>query len=141
MWKKCLVSLSRVQTCVFKVSYSVSFIFYMVNPLSHSDNPRLISSEDMSSKVFFSLVSTTPHPSEMHLLGSPGNCADLCCRSSHFNNYCSLRVPLSLFFFNFYCYSITVVCIFSPPLPPTPAKHTSLPCFHPPPWVLSTCPL
>ena len=33
-----------------------------------------------------------------------------------------------------YCYSIIVVCIFSPPLPPTPAKPTSLPCFHPPPW-------
>ena len=30
----------------------------------------------------------------------------------------------------FYC-SITVLCIFSPPVPPTPAKPTSLPCFHP----------
>ena len=28
---------------------------------------------------------------------------------------------------------ITAVCIFSPPLPCTPAKPTSLPCFHPPP--------
>ena len=36
-------------------------------------------------------------------------------------------------FFNFYCYSITVVCIFSPSLHPTPAKPTSLPCLHPPP--------
>ena len=34
----------------------------------------------------------------------------------------------------FYCCSITVVCIFSPPLYPTPAKPTSLPCFHPSPW-------
>ena len=34
----------------------------------------------------------------------------------------------------FYCCSITVVCIFSPPFYPTPAKPTSLPCFHPPPW-------
>ena len=33
----------------------------------------------------------------------------------------------------FYCYAITVVCIFSPPLYPTPAKPTSFPCFHPPP--------
>ena len=33
-----------------------------------------------------------------------------------------------------YCCSITVVCIFSPPLPPTPAKLTFLPCFHPPLW-------
>ena len=33
----------------------------------------------------------------------------------------------------FYCCSITVVSIFSPPLYPTPAKLTSLPCFHPPP--------
>ena len=30
-----------------------------------------------------------------------------------------------------YCCSITVVCIFSPPIPPTPAKPTSLPCFFP----------
>ena len=37
-------------------------------------------------------------------------------------------------FFNFYCYSITVVCLFSPSLPPTPSKPTSLPCFHLPPW-------
>ena len=34
----------------------------------------------------------------------------------------------------FYCCSITVVCIFSPPLHPTPAKPTSLPHLHPPPW-------
>ena len=34
----------------------------------------------------------------------------------------------------FYCCSITVVCIFPQPLPHTPAKLTSLPCFHPPPW-------
>ena len=40
----------------------------------------------------------------------------------------------TLFFKLLYCCSITVVCIFSPPLPPTPAKPTSLPCFHPPPW-------
>ena len=33
----------------------------------------------------------------------------------------------------FYC-SITVVCIFSPSLHPTPAKPTSLPRLHPPPW-------
>ena len=39
-----------------------------------------------------------------------------------------------LFFLNFYCYSITVVCIFSPPLDPPPAQPNSLPCFHPPPW-------
>ena len=37
----------------------------------------------------------------------------------------------------FYCCSITVVCIFSPPLYPTPAKPTSLPCFHPAPWFCS----
>ena len=34
----------------------------------------------------------------------------------------------------FYCCSITVVCIFSPLLYPTPAKPPSLPCFHPPSW-------
>ena len=34
----------------------------------------------------------------------------------------------------FYCYSITVVCLFSPSLHPTPAKPPSLPHFHPPPW-------
>ena len=37
------------------------------------------------------------------------------------------------FFCFFYCYSITVVCIFSPSLHPTPDKPPSLPCFHPPP--------
>ena len=33
-----------------------------------------------------------------------------------------------------YCYSITVVCIFSPTLHPTPSEPTSLPRLHPPPW-------
>ena len=37
-------------------------------------------------------------------------------------------------FILFYCYSITVVCIFSPYLLPTPAKPTCLPILHPPPW-------
>ena len=39
-----------------------------------------------------------------------------------------------LIFKLFYCCSITVVCIFSPLLYPTPTKPTSLPCFHPPHW-------
>ena len=43
-------------------------------------------------------------------------------------------IPKIFFFFNFYCYSITVVCIFSPSLHPTPAEPTSLPHLHPPPW-------
>ena len=38
------------------------------------------------------------------------------------------------FFKSFYCYSITVVCIFSPPLHPTPSEPPSLPHLHPPPW-------
>ena len=33
-----------------------------------------------------------------------------------------------------YCYSITVVCLFSPSLHPTPAELPSLPHLHPPPW-------
>ena len=44
----------------------------------------------------------------------------------------------SLFVISFfkiqYCYSITVVCLFSPSLHPTTAKPTSLPHLHPPPW-------
>ena len=50
-----------------------------------------------------------------------------------------VALPLSIdsFFFNFYCYSITVVCVFSPSLHPTPAESTSLPRLHPPP---SFCP-
>ena len=36
-------------------------------------------------------------------------------------------------FFNF-CYSVTVVCIFSSSLHPTPANPTSLPHLYPPPW-------
>ena len=39
-----------------------------------------------------------------------------------------------------YCYSIAVVCFFSPSLHPTPAKPTSLPHLHPPPLILSMCP-
>ena len=35
------------------------------------------------------------------------------------------------FFLNFYCYSITVVCLLSPSLHPTPAESTSLPNVHP----------
>ena len=38
----------------------------------------------------------------------------------------------------FYRCSITVVCVYSPPLTPTPAKPSSLPCFHPT-LVLSMC--
>ena len=54
-------------------------------------------------------------------------------------NYHFYEVSL-LLFKNFYCCSITVVCIYLPPLPPTPAKPTSLPCFLPL-LVLSMCPL
>ena len=39
-----------------------------------------------------------------------------------------------IYFLNFYCYSIIVVCLFSPSLHTTPAKPTSFRCFHPPPW-------
>ena len=39
-----------------------------------------------------------------------------------------------VFFFNFYCYSITAVCLLSPSLHPTPGEPTSLPHLHPPPW-------
>ena len=45
---------------------------------------------------------------------------------------------VSILFFSiiklFNCSSTTIVCIFSPPLYPTPAKPISLPCFYPPPW-------
>ena len=34
----------------------------------------------------------------------------------------------------FYCYSITVVCLFSPSLHSTPAEPPSLPHLQPPPW-------
>ena len=44
------------------------------------------------------------------------------------------KAELIFFNFNFYCYSVTVVCLFSPSLHPTPANPTSLPCLHPPPW-------
>ena len=43
-------------------------------------------------------------------------------------------VAKKIFFKNCYCYSITVVCIFSPSLHPTPANPTSLPHLHPRPW-------
>ena len=58
---------------------------------------------------------------------------------SRFLCLCLWRIlVLTLFFLKlFYCCSVIVVCIFSPPLPPTPAIPTSLPCFHPSPW---SCP-
>ena len=48
----------------------------------------------------------------------------------------SLHFPpdLCTFLKNIYCYSITVVCLFSPSLHPTPAEPTSLPQLHPHPW-------
>ena len=42
---------------------------------------------------------------------------------------------LLFLFFNFYCYSTRIVCLFSPSLQPTPTESTSLPHLHPPPWV------
>ena len=56
---------------------------------------------------------------------------------SAFSFYSSSSYPLlSRFrlFKNFYSYSITVVCLFSPSLHPTPAEPPSLPHVHPPPW-------
>ena len=47
---------------------------------------------------------------------------------------CLFQYAIFNFLKLFYCCSITVVCIFSPPLPPPPSKPTSLPCFHPLPW-------
>ena len=41
---------------------------------------------------------------------------------------------ISIFKKNFYCYSITVVFLFSPSLHTTPAEPTSRPHLHPPPW-------
>ena len=44
-------------------------------------------------------------------------------------------LPHTIFsFFYFLLFSITVVCLFSPSLHPTPAKSTSLPHLRPPPW-------
>ena len=42
-----------------------------------------------------------------------------------------------IFYLNFFkknFYSVTIVCIFSPSLHPTPVNPTSLPHFYPPPW-------
>ena len=39
-----------------------------------------------------------------------------------------------LVFIIFYCYSVTIVCIFSPSLHTTQAETPSHPHFHPPPW-------
>ena len=38
-------------------------------------------------------------------------------------------------FLLFYCYSATIVCIFSPSLHPIPANPTSLPHLYLPPWL------
>ena len=56
-------------------------------------------------------------------------------RAHYFFVVCLYIIILFLFyFFIFYCYSITVVCLFSPSLHPTPAEPTSLPHFLPPSW-------
>ena len=44
------------------------------------------------------------------------------------------KTHITFFSFNFYCSSITVVCLFSPSLHPTPGEPTSLPHPNPPPW-------
>ena len=64
-------------------------------------------------------------------------------RNFHVFAYFLIGLFFKMFCFTlFYCCSITVVCIF-PTIPPTPAKPTSLPCFHPLPWfcpcVLYSC--
>ena len=86
-----------------------------------------------------------PHPRRTpylpHLHPPPWFCPCVLYSSS-----CNPLSPLSpppsplaivrLFFFLiliFYCYSITVVCLFSPSLHPTPAEPTSLPHLHPSP--------
>ena len=51
----------------------------------------------------------------------------------YFNMTIEINISVSLFL-NFYCYSITVVCLFSPSLYPTSAEPLSLPHLHPPPW-------
>ena len=48
-----------------------------------------------------------------------------------------LQIRKRFLFFSFlffYCYSITVVCLFSPSLHPTPGESTSFRPLHPPPW-------
>ena len=44
-----------------------------------------------------------------------------------------VHLCLGVFVFNFYCYSVTVVCLLSPTLQPTPAEPTSVPDIQPPP--------
>ena len=50
------------------------------------------------------------------------------------NYSCISFLHIEFFILIFYCYSITFVCLFSPSLHPTQAKHPSLPHLHPPPW-------
>ena len=50
-------------------------------------------------------------------------------------NFCmTLTVYYIQFFFYFYCYWITVVCLFYPSLHYTPAGPPHHPHLHPPPW-------
>ena len=58
----------------------------------------------------------------------------------HLSFFFSVTFFNFFFFFSFsffkliYFYSVTIVCIFSPSLHPTPASPTSLPHLNPPPW-------
>ena len=48
--------------------------------------------------------------------------------SIHWATPLRAELAISFFFLNFFCYSITVVCLFSPSLHPTPAEPTSHLC-------------
>ena len=49
----------------------------------------------------------------------------------------NIYTALFIYFYNihsYFFYSVTIVCIFSPSLHPTPASPTHLPHLYPPPW-------
>ena len=52
-----------------------------------------------------------------------------------------MRAAFFFFSFNFYCYSITVVCLFSPSFHPHPNRTHLAPPPLPSPLILSMCPL
>ena len=71
----------------------------------------------------------------MAIDGKPDYTMDCTLLYHYFSDSALLKgISFFCFFFNFYCYSITVVCLFSPSLHPTPAEPTCLPQLYPPPW-------
>ena len=91
-----------------------------------------VSDENASSKILTLFI-------RWEILGAFFSIIPPCFSKFQIKNY--FLFSLLLFFKLFYCCSITVVCIFCPPLPPHPSQTHLLTLLPPSPLVLTLCPL